>query len=56
MKTAKNQSSEGTIKNPVIELVNAPKVGATFPSGMLEGLLEIARLNKAKRLIVVFER
>ena len=56
LKTAKDQSCEGTIGNPIIELVNAPKHGATLQRGALEGLLDIARANKTKRLLIIFDR
>ena len=56
LKTAKDQNCEGTISNPIVELVNAPKYGATFQRGMLEGLIQLARTNKTKRLLVIFDR
>ena len=55
LKTAKNQHPSGTIKNPMVEFVCAPSRGTKLPKGMLEGLIGIAKLNKVRRLLVVFE-
>lgn len=43
-------------KGPVIEIVNGPRRGVVMPKHMMRDLLKLAEMNKAKRLLVVFER
>lgn len=43
-------------KGPCVELVNAPKRGTVMPKHMMRDLLKLAEMNKAKRVLVVFER
>lgn len=41
---------------PVIELVNAPKQGTIMQRQFMRHLMRFAEMNKAKRLLIVFER
>jgi len=41
---------------PTVEIVNQPKGGTVMEDHMLGDLLKLAEMNKAKRLLVVFER
>lgn len=43
-------------KGPVIELVNAPKKGTLMRRQFMWHLMRFAEMNKAKRLLIVFER
>ena len=43
-------------KGPVVEIVNGPKKGVIMTRTMMRDLVRLAIDNKAKRILVVFER
>jgi hypothetical protein len=43
-------------KGPSVEIVNMPKRGMVIERGLMEKLVKLAEMNKAKRLLIVFER
>jgi hypothetical protein len=43
-------------KGPIVEIINAPRGGTKLNPDTLMKLIEFAELNKAKRLLIVFER
>ncbi|MBX9926778.1 MAG: hypothetical protein K2Y05_10505 [Hyphomicrobiaceae bacterium] len=43
-------------QGPVVEIVNPPKRGVVMEKRTMRDLLKLAEMNKAKRLLIVFER
>ncbi len=43
-------------KGITIEFINTPKAGAKLQRGAIKGLADLAKLNKADRIIIVFDR
>lgn len=43
-------------KGITVEFINAPKGGPTFQHSLPDQLVKLAHLNKATRILIVFDR